>query len=124
MPDKRFVIQEHATAAGTHWDLMLEEGDALTTFRLAQMPAAGPGHHVRAERIFDHPLRFLAYEGPVQQGTGRVHIVARGTYRHLAPPGKTIVVKFEGDVLGGDFTLKQIAETQWDFAPISASAET
>lgn len=115
MQCKRFVIQEHTTAEGTHWDLMLEQGDVLTTFRLEEMPAAIPARAVRAEKIFDHPLRFLTYEGPVQQGTGRVRIVDRGIYRLLAPPDQMIVLALDGHVLQGDFTLTRMHETLWNF---------
>jgi len=33
MESQRFVVQEHETVEGVHWDLMLEEGEFLTTFR-------------------------------------------------------------------------------------------
>jgi len=74
MQDKRFVIQEHQTPEGVHWDLMLEQGDVLATFRLQEPPGQVLVHAVRAERIVDHPMRFLWYEGPVQNGAGRVRI--------------------------------------------------
>lgn len=121
MPDRQFVIQEHTTAEGIHWDFMLEEDDALTTFRLEEMPTTNPGATVRAEKIFDHPLRFLTYEGPVQQGTGRVRIVDRGTYRLLASTDRTIVMALDGATLQGHFSLTQMDQTQWDFASDAAS---
>jgi len=120
---KRFVIQEHTTAEGTHWDLMLEQGNVLTTFRLAEMPTASPTHAIRAEKIFDHPLRFLNYEGPVQQGTGQVRIVDRGLYRLLAPPDQTIVMALDGHILQGDFTLTRTRETLWNFASGTTPAQ-
>lgn len=120
MHRKRFVIQEHTTAEGTHWDLMLEQGDVLTTFRLEEMPAPSPGCTVRAEKIFDHPLRFLTYEGPVQQGTGRVQIADRGTYGLLASTDQTIAIALDGDVLQGDFALTRTQETLWAFTPGAA----
>jgi hypothetical protein len=113
MKDKRFVIQEHSTCGGpegVHWDLMLEQDDILATFRLHEPPGQVLVHAVRAERIFDHPLRFLWYEGPVQNGTGRVRIVDRGTWR---PARACDHLVFDGAILHGAFTLTGITETEW-----------
>ena len=79
MKRSRFVVQEHETPKGIHWDLMLEQGDILMTFRLEETPQEANRHPIQAVKIFDHPLRFLSYEGPVQQGTGRVRIIDRSS---------------------------------------------
>ena len=113
----RFVVQEHTTPDGVHWDLMLEKGDALTTFRLEQPPQISLDHAVQAVKIFDHPLRFLTYEGPVQKGTGRVSIVDRGTCDMSDEPGDIITLEFRGLVLQDGFTLTRIEGTSWQLAP-------
>ena len=113
MKDKRFVIQEHETIDGVHWDLMLEWDEALSTFRLEQAPAQVLLAPVRAERIFDHPPRFLTYEGPVQQGTGRVHIVERGTYRTIQSQDERLALDLSGTILKGPFTLARTGEAEW-----------
>jgi len=113
----RFVIQEHTTPDGVHWDFMLEQGDGLKTFRLEQPPQAVLDHAVRATRIFDHPLRFLMYEGPVQKGTGKVRIVDRGTCEQS---GGEDVIAFDlrGEVLRGGFTLTRVEGATWQLARI------
>jgi hypothetical protein len=116
MKDKQFVIQEHETADGVHWDLMLELGETLTTFRLEEPPQPALLHPIRAVKIFDHPLRFLSYEGPVQSGTGRVHIMDRGTYRSTEWPDDLLTLVLDGTVLNGAFTLARTAEAEWRFA--------
>ena len=116
MQEKRYVIQRHTTADGIHWDLMLEQGNVLTTFRLEEMPSEIRNQKIQAERIFDHPLRFLTYEGPVQQETGRVRIVDRGTCHITECGDEAFALDFTGDVLGGDFTLTRTHEAFWDFA--------
>ena len=144
MKNKRFVVQEHETADGVHWDLMLESasGGSLTTFRLEEPPEQALGRPVRAEKIFDHPLRFLSYEGPVQKGTGRVHIVERGSWRPVgcdrrvvgannhsplrdgslcAPPCRFIL---EGAILSGTFTLLRTSQTQWCFVREDAGPDS
>lgn len=126
MQDKRFVIQEHTTSQGVHWDLMLEQDDGLTTFRLPT--GANDRSAVRAERIVDHPLRFLWYEGPVQNGTGRVRIVDRGTWSAGGgdPPlagsaSDGLAFHLGGAILHGDFALTRITEAEWRFERRSAS---
>jgi len=116
--DPRFVVQEHTTSEGVHWDLMLEEGDALTTFRLGEGPENAAVRAVRAIRIFDHPLRFLTYEGPVQDGAGRVRIVERGNYRLLRQTDDLIALHLQGETLQGNFTLTRRADTAWGLSPM------
>ncbi len=112
----RFVVQEHTTADGVHWDFMLEKGDVLTTFRLEQPPQVVLDHAIRAIKIFDHPLRFLTYEGPVQKGTGRVRIVDRGTC-DLSEGTSVITLELRGEGLRGSFTLTETEGTTWRLAP-------
>ncbi len=111
----RFVVQEHTTPEGVHWDLMLEKGDALITFRLEQPPQVAQDRAVRAAKIFDHPLRFLTYEGPVQNGTGKVRIADRGTCEQ-SEVKDVITLKLQGNVLRGTFTLTLIEGTTWQLA--------
>jgi hypothetical protein len=114
--NKRFVVQEHTTPDGAHWDLMLEKGDILATFRLEQPPRVALNCAVQAVKIFDHPLRFLTYEGPVQKGTGSVRIVDRGTC-DLADEGEDVItLELRGTVLQGGFTLTWIEGTSWQLA--------
>ncbi len=113
----RFVVQEHTTPDGIHWDLMLEEGEVLTTFRLEKPPAAASVGTVRATKIFDHPVKFLTYEGPVQKGTGKVRIVDRGTCDVSAEGDDVIALRLQGTILHGDFTLTRIDEASWQLAP-------
>ena len=115
MGNQRFVVQKHTTAEGIHWDLTLEYEGALVTFRLAEPPEAARHHTIRAQKIFDHPAKFLTYEGPVQKGTGRVRIVDRGTFRHGDQAENLWTVCLEGTILNGDFTLRQMAEDVWPF---------
>ncbi len=112
----RFVVQEHTTPDGVHWDLMLEKGEVLTTFRLEQPPEAASTGTVRATKIFDHSLRFLTYEGPVQKGTGKVRIVERGTCEVLAEGEDVITLRLQGATLQGDFMLTRIEGTSWRLA--------
>jgi len=113
---RRFVIQEHTTPEGVHWDLMLEQGEVLATFRLDGPPQVAREGRVHAVQIFDHPLRFLTHEGPVQKGTGRVRIVDRGTCDASEGDG-VITLELQGETLRGRFELTRIEGPTWQLAP-------
>ena len=87
---KQFVISEHTTPDSVHWDLMLEMDDCLWTWRLHVPPDEIKNQSIGAERIHDHPLRFLTYEGPVQNNTGRVKIFDKGMYTQNVIPTEVL----------------------------------
>ena len=102
---QQFVIQEHTTPDGMHWDLMLEMQDVLWTWRLDRVPGDINQVPVRAQRIFDHALRFLSYEGPVQNGTGRVSIFDKGAYQIIEHNETVLEIQLAGELLSGCYRL-------------------
>ncbi|HNS22348.1 MAG TPA: DNA polymerase ligase N-terminal domain-containing protein [Sedimentisphaerales bacterium] len=123
MSGSRFVVQQHTTIEGVHWDLMLEQDGVLTTFRLEAEPAQAMARAVRAVKIFDHPLRFLTYEGPVQKGTGKVRIVDSGSYSDRDRRDDLRSLTMNGAILNGDFTLSRIENAEWRFTARSTSEQ-
>jgi hypothetical protein len=113
MPAARFVVQEHTTPEGVHWDLMLEQGRSLLTFRLPTPPAQAATAPTPATKIHDHPPRFLTYEGPVQNHTGRVQIADRGTLQIRTQTEGHIAFTLDGQVLRGSFTLTRVDAAEW-----------
>lgn len=101
----QFVIQEHETPHGVHWDLMLEHEGALWTWRIGVHPSQIGQQPTAAERIADHPLKFLTYEGPVQKGTANVSIVDKGTVYFRKINTQIITLEFDGHFVNGIFTL-------------------
>ncbi len=99
-----------------HWDLMLESGDTLLTWRLDKNPAEIDGP-AEALRIFDHPLKFLTYEGPVNKGKGRVQIADAGTYEIMHKNGERIELDLLGEILKGKFSLTRVEDDRWQLAP-------
>jgi hypothetical protein len=85
-----------------HWDLMLERHGALMTWRLAELPAAWQGAQpdanvqLRAERIADHRLAYLDYEGPVSHNRGHVTRVDYGDFEILEETSAVIRVRLNG----------------------------
>ncbi|MFN7765862.1 MAG: HAD family hydrolase [Planctomycetaceae bacterium] len=98
----RFVVLQHDWPQ-LHWDLMLENGASLRTWRLAEVPCSG--HPIALVRLPPHRSIYLDYEGPVSGNRGTVKRVLGGTYQPVpAPPGEAW---FEFD-LGGERWLGQI----------------
>jgi len=113
--DKRFVIQEHTRGSEIHWDFMLEGGKTLRTYRLDKAPQQILNSPANAIKIFDHPPKFLTYQGPVNKGRGSVRIVETGTYQIVNHEHSRIELKLAGRILKGKFTLRHVKNDKWQF---------
>ncbi len=111
----RFVIQKHSKADDVHWDLMLESGEVLQTYRLELPPEEISQRANTAVKIFDHPAKFLTYEGSVNEGKGNVKIADAGTYRILSDNQESQTLQLEGEILKGKFSLTHIKDDDWQF---------
>lgn len=100
---------------GVHWDLMLEAGNILETYRLPVPPEKISHQPVEAIKIFGHPIKFLIYEGSVNKGKGTVEIADSGTYQILSKTDTRIELQFAGKILNGKFTLALINDDRWQF---------
>ena len=112
---RKFVIQEHSCQAEVHWDLMLEQADVLETYRLDKGPVQLLAETVNAEKIFDHPKKFLTYQGPVNKGAGRVEIVDAGRYKITNDQNDKIELSLDGRILKGGFVLTLVKDERWIF---------
>lgn len=108
----RYVIQEHQASDGVHWDLMLQRDDCLWTWRMDRPPVKIGDAPLPLEKIADHPLRFLTYEGPVQNGTGSVRIADHGTIELTEQTPDLLTVAFDGQHLKGRFNLRKTDTAQ------------
>jgi hypothetical protein len=106
----RYVILEHDHPV-LHWDLMLEAGAVLRTWRLTEPPASGRA--VRAESSFDHRPHYLNYEGPISGGRGRVTRWDSGTFTWTAVEPGRVVLELHGTRLQGTALLEQLSGGQW-----------
>ena len=100
----RFVILEHDHPM-RHWDLMLESGTILRTWRLPAFPRSG--ETIAAEATFDHRLVYLDYEGPISGGRGRVIRRESGTFAWQTQAVDRVVVRVDGEQLRGVLRLEQ-----------------
>ena len=106
----RFVVLEHDHPM-RHWDLMLECGEILRTWRLSSPLRAGEA--IAATATFDHRLVYLDYEGPVSGGRGRVVRRESGTFTWQVQAEARIVVRLHGEQLRGALRLEQVAGDSW-----------
>jgi hypothetical protein len=106
----RFVILQHDSPRGAHFDLMLEAGKALKTWALPQPPQQDV--EMPCEALADHRLAYLDYEGPISGGRGSVTCYDRGTYTLDSQNDAQWVVDLVGVRLRGRATLRCVAG-QW-----------
>jgi hypothetical protein len=113
----RFVILQHDHPE-LHWDLMLESGPVLRTWRLSAPPA--PGRAVHAEASFDHRPVYLDYEGPVSGDRGAVKRWDAGTFTWEHDSPERVIVRLQGQCVQGSAVLQQIEGERW---ALTAQAE-
>ena len=104
----RFVVLLHETPPGssraTHYDLMLEQEGGLLTFALDSLPSVG-GETASVQRLPDHRLAYLDYEGPLSGDRGRVSRVDQGTCERLPAAGSELAFQLAGTRLRGRLIL-------------------
>lgn len=111
----RFVVLEHDSPRGLHWDFMLEHGEVLVTWALPSPP--GSAAEVTAESLPDHRPLYLDYEGPVSGGRGTVVRWDKGTYEIRHHTESEWAVYLIGNRLRGEVHLRQLPNDlkAWQF---------
>jgi hypothetical protein len=105
-----FVVLEHDHPQ-LHWDLMLEVGEVLWTWRLAGPPTSG--QVVAGVRTFDHRRVYLDYEGPISGNRGSVKRYDRGEYDWLERAPESLSVLLRGQCLAGRLCLRCLGGDDW-----------
>lgn len=111
----RFVVLEHDSPRGLHWDFMLERDPLLATWALDQPPDAdGP---LAAEQLFDHRPDYLDYEGRISGGRGTVTRWDGGTYDLVTRSDRAWTVVLMGRRLIGEAILLRLSgcDSAWEF---------
>lgn len=111
----RYVILCHelpaASGRNSHWDLLLEQGGALRTWALDELPAGQTPANALA--LADHRLAYLDYEGPVSGNRGHVTRYDRGEYERLQESDDLLAVALAGERFQGTLTLVRTAGERW-----------
>ena len=70
------LTHDHPTL---HWDFLLEDGDTLRAWRLAEPPTLG--RSIVATPLSAHRRVYLDYEGPISGDRGTVNRWDQGSYQ-------------------------------------------
>lgn len=113
----RYVVLKHTTENDAHFDFMLETGAHLSTWRINIGPEELKTTPAKAEKIFDHKLKFLTYQGPVKNGTGNVTTVDKGTYSIISQASEELRIRIDAKILNGTYSLAKKSKNTWQITP-------
>jgi hypothetical protein len=101
----RYVILQHETADGRHWDFLVESGDKLKGWALAVPPSLGV--EVECDARPDHRSMYLDYEGPISDNRGEVARWDRGEYEALRRDDDYWELALRGEKLRGVAVIRR-----------------
>ena len=101
----RFVVLFHTQRQGDHFDLMIDDGSWLATWKTREAPETACDGEMDCLRIGDHRRIYLDYEGPVSGDRGDVKQHDAGQCVIHVKSQHRWDVTFEGKRLKGQFTL-------------------
>jgi hypothetical protein len=90
---------------------MLEHEGLLWTWAIEKVPT--PGEVVNAERLPDHRLAYLEYQGEIAGGRGIVRRVEAGEYETLETTAAKFRIRLRGQQLGGLLEFAKLEEPAW-----------
>jgi hypothetical protein len=105
-PSPRFVLLEHTTHSGVHWDLLVELPDQqrLASWRLAADPTRG-AFPIPAEPMTPHRKAYLDYEGPMSGDRGVVRRIDRGKATATRSENDRATLELNGARIAGRFVI-------------------
>lgn len=123
----RFVLHYHdcprSFGRPSHWDLMLERDARLATWSFETLPedwrrklgvsAPASCDAITVEKLPDHRLAYLDYEGPVSGDRGTVARCDVGEYEPVEETATIVHVRLHGAKLAGQLQLRQLSPKQW-----------
>jgi DNA polymerase Ligase (LigD) len=103
---------------------MIEVGDSLRTWALAEEPAEE--RSIAADSLPQHRLAYLEYEGAISAERGTVTQWDRGTYRTLGDSSNLLILNLVGARLRGQVLLSRQKDSpdHWTFRFSSGLAAT
>ena len=109
----RFVVQHHqVNESEEHWDLMLEDGDALATWQVPEPPAQW-GKMGICRELSPHRKAYLTWQGPISSGRGQVAIVAGGEFTTILRNENLWRLRLAGGRISGLLELSRIDLENW-----------
>ncbi|HKQ50346.1 MAG TPA: DNA polymerase ligase N-terminal domain-containing protein [Phycisphaerae bacterium] len=112
-----FVVLRHEDREGVHYDLMIDTGAALATWKCSGPPESAGESPIFCRQIGDHRRAYLDYEGPISGGRGEVRRHDRGHCEILNQSGDVWTVAFHGWKLNGLYELSRNEGDVWRLNP-------
>ena len=120
----KYVILRHECPPSytrpSHWDLMLRWGPTpgtatLRTWAIVQSPDRPEA--TDAERLGDHRLEYLEFEGPLSGDRGTVSRWDTGSYSIVESGDDALIVEVQGQRLHGRVLLNRVStdSTIWRY---------
>lgn len=103
-----YVIQEHTTKRGTHYDLRLEMNKVLESWAIPKNPKLSDKKKLLAIFTTPHAIEYSFFHGRIPEGNpgaGTVKIFDRGTYDLIEKGKGKVVFKLKGRKLRGNYCL-------------------
>ena len=108
-----FVIQQHQQEQQVHWYLMLKKGSSLATWQVFNPPSEWPQKNLECRHIFNHRLKYLTYQGPLNDNREHVQIIAAGQYQPVEITENCWRVTLISDKINGQLELQHQKQDQW-----------
>ena len=108
-----FVVLRHEDRDGVHFDLMIDTGAALATWKCSRPPEAARDAPLDCRRIGDHRRIYLDYEGPISGDRGAVRRHDRGKCQIVERSPERWRIEFQGRRLIGHVTLSREVDESW-----------
>lgn len=113
-----FVVLRHMDREGTHYDLMIDDGERLATWKFARPPETAQDSPLVCRRIGDHRRIYLEYEGPISGDRGEVRRHDLGRCETEVQSPDRWRVEFGGQMVKGAYELSRISDDAWALRPL------
>lgn len=117
----RFATLRHTDKQGDHFDLLIDAGRSLATWKCPQPPEWAVDSSLICVRLKDHRRLYLDYEGPLTEDRGTVHRYDQGECLIHERTASRWELTFRGQRLAGRFALEALSDDGDDwclrFAP-------
>lgn len=109
MPRFVMLVHDHPFL---HWDFLLEDSETCLTWRLLANPEE-KSIEISAEKLPDHRLQYLDYEGPVSGGRGSVSQWDGGTFEWLSKHSDAYEIRLSGQRWQGIVRVERVGDEIW-----------
>jgi hypothetical protein len=123
---RRFVILVHRGHGPLHYDLLLEQGDALATWQFETNPAEALAEKLPCRRLPDHRRIYLDYQGPISGERGQVQRVESGLWQPLCITDARWEFELSSEEFSGRFVLQahDDADEAWQWQRLTPAPPT